>query len=261
MLAGDVLARTGIDAVALKPAECDVTAAVDLPVDAVTIDYEGREHLPDPGDLVRIARDVDVRVTAPVRADGFDPLGDDSLYDALPNDVGLVLVAGHPAYLDERERGRAIAPRLARALDRADDAWIGTEGVERLALATGATQFELLSPTTERDFRALRAAGFEGGLAVYAPTVCSRDDDVVLDAVGDYVARRGAVRESLPAGSATDSSATGAVRDALLSAVTGYALTGDAGSIRERVDSLETAGVDHVVGYPARGVGEFAARA
>ena len=46
MLTGrEAVARTGIDAAALKPAECDVSRAVDLPVDRVAIDYEGREHL------------------------------------------------------------------------------------------------------------------------------------------------------------------------------------------------------------------------
>ena len=52
---GDALSRTGIDAVALKPTECDVSRGLDLPVDRVTIDYEGREYLPDADTLARLA--------------------------------------------------------------------------------------------------------------------------------------------------------------------------------------------------------------
>ena len=51
MLQGATLARVGIDAVALKPAEVDVERAVDLDVDTLAVDYEGREHLPSPETL------------------------------------------------------------------------------------------------------------------------------------------------------------------------------------------------------------------
>ncbi|MFC6730689.1 luciferase, partial [Natronoarchaeum mannanilyticum] len=98
--------ETGIDAAALKPTECDVARAADLPVGTVTIDYEGREHLPTPESLAGLAEHLDVRVTTPVRADGFDPLGDDALLADLPESVGNVLVAGHPAYLTDEERRR-----------------------------------------------------------------------------------------------------------------------------------------------------------
>jgi hypothetical protein len=251
--------RTGIDAVALKPAEVDVTRAFDLPVEAVTIDYEGREHVPDADVLAALAREKRVRVTVPVRADGFDPLGDDSLLRALPDEVGRVLVAGHPAYLGGEERERAVSPRFGRAVAATDDPWVGTEGVERPALATGATQFELLSRDTGRAFRGLRAAGFDGGLAVYAPTVVSDDEDEILAAVGGYVARRGPVRCALPEGAATDADATGRARDVLLRAAEDYALTGSVADVRDRVEELRDAGADHVVGYPARGVDAFLA--
>ncbi|MFC6754133.1 hypothetical protein ACFQEU_11770, partial [Halorubrum tibetense] len=71
--------RAGIDAAAIKPAECDVSRAAALPVDRLVIDYEGREHLPDAETLGRLAAETALSVTTPVRADGFDPLGDDSL--------------------------------------------------------------------------------------------------------------------------------------------------------------------------------------
>jgi hypothetical protein len=269
---GETIAETGLDGAALKPAECDVSRAVDLPFEVVAIDYEGVEHLPDAETLARIASEKQVRLTTPVRADGFDPLGDDARYDDIPAGVHRVAVAGHPAYLTDEERARAVAPRLKAAVERDSTAWVGTEGVERLALATGATQFELLSRTTERDLRALRAAGFDGELAVYAPTVLTDDEDEVLDAVGGYVARRGPVADALPegvveqgstadqtesAGAATDASATGRAREVLSAASRDYALVGTPEEVSERVATLKAAGADHLVGYPARGIAEF----
>src|SRR6056297_1183252 len=94
---GETIAETGLDAAALKPAECDVSRAVELPFETVTVDYEGREHLPDDETLARIAAEKEVRLTTPVRAEGFDPLGDDGLDRALPAGVDRVVVAGHPA--------------------------------------------------------------------------------------------------------------------------------------------------------------------
>lgn len=254
----DVIHETGIDAAAIKPAECDVSAAAALPVDSVTVDFEGREHLPAPDVLADLADAVsELRVTVPVRADGFDPLGDDSLLSALPSAVERVFVAGHPAYLDEAERRRSVAPRLREAVDRHADAWVGTEGVERVALATGATQYELLSRTTERDLRSLRTAGFDGDVAVYAPTVLTDDEDAVLDAVGAYAARRREVASALPDGAPADASATGRAREVLLRATRDYALAGDPDAVRSRVRDLRDAGADTVVGYPARGVESF----
>jgi len=256
-LGAEPLARTGLDGLALKPADHDLVAAAP----PVAVDYEGREHLPAPGRLRTLAEHSRVYLTAPVRADGFDPLGDDSLYGRVPEGVGLVFVAGNAAYLDAAERSRAVAPRLRAALDRTDDArpapWVGTEGIERLALATDGVQYDLLSRTTEREMSALRAVGFEGGVAVYAPTVLSTDDDAVLDAVGAYAARRRPVGRALPDGAPTDSTATGRARERLLEACRDYALVGDAATVRGRVKSLRSAGVDTVVGYPARGLDAF----
>ena len=258
MLTGEsTVAGTGIDAAALKPAECDVRRAADLPVSTVAVDYEGRAHVPDASVLRELAADREVRVTVPVRADGFDPLGGDNLLSALPSAVDRVFVAGHPAYLDESERRRSVAPRLRAAVDRDPDAWVGTEGVERVALATSATQYELLSRTTGRDLRALRAAGFDGDVAVYAPTVLTDDEDAVLDAIGVYVARRREVASALPDDAPTDASATGRAREVLLRAARDYGLVGDPDAVRARVRDLRDAGADTVVGYPARGVESF----
>lgn len=258
MLTGETrLSETGLDAVALKPAECDVRKADALPVDVITIDYEGLEHLPDADVLATLAESKAVRLTTPVRADGFDPLGDDSRYRELPDGIKQVLVAGHSAYLTEAERKRPIAPRLSAALSAAPDSWVGTEGIERIALATGGTQFDLLSRTTRRDTRALRAAGYDGELAVYAPTVLTDDEDAILDAVGAYASRRRPVARALPEGAATDSSATGRARKVLLAASKDYALVGTPRRVREQIDALREVGVDTVVGYPARGIDEF----
>lgn len=252
-------AVAGVDAVALKPAETDYRRIPELheALDTVVIDYEGHEHLPEFDAVADLANgDREVRLTTPVRADGFDPLGDDSLATELPEHVGRVVVAGHGAYLSEAEAERAVAPRFGAAVTADADAWVGTEGVERAALATGATQFELLSRSTARDVRALRAAGFDGEVAVYAPTVLTEDEDAVLDAVGAYAARRGPVRRALPDGEdvATDANATGRARDVLSQAVRDYALVGEVDAVRERVDELHALGVDHVVAYPARGL-------
>lgn len=257
MLTGPTLARTGIDAVALKPAEHDLEAALDLDVEATVLDYEGREHLPDAETLSALADAYDCYVTTPIRADGFDPLGDDDRLGDIPDDATRVLVAGNGAYLTDEESGRTIAPRLKAARENAPEAWVGTEGIERVALAAGGTQFELLSRGTERELRALRAAGFDGDVALYAPTVLSDDDDEILDAVGGYVARRGPVRRALPDDAATDADADGRAREVLLAAASDFALVGDTDTVTERVADLEAAGVDRVVAYPARGLAAF----
>jgi hypothetical protein len=259
MLTGETLTRAGIDVVTLKPAECDVSRGRDLPVDTVAVDYEGREHVPDGRTLSRLAEAKRVLVTTPVRADGFDPLGDDSLLARLPPEVRRVLVAGHPAYLSDRERERAVAPRFGRALESAPGAWVGTEGVERLAMAAGGVQYDLLSRNTESELRGLRAAGFDGELAVYAPTVLTDDEDAILDAVGAYAARRGPVARALPEGAPTDASASGRAREVLSTAVRDYALVGSVEDVRSQVAALREAGADHVVAYPARGIDDFLA--
>ena len=254
VLTGATLAEVGIDGAALKPTEVDVERAHDLDVGTLAIDFEGSEHVPAPGTLRELADAFDLRVTVPVRADGFDPRGDDSHRRSLPDAVSEVLVAGNGAYLDDHERKRAVAPRLSDAVASAADPWVGTEGIERLALAAGGAQFELLSGRTRASVRGLRAAGFEGEIAVYAPTVLTADDAVVLDAVGAYAARRRPVRERLPEDAPTDSEATGTAREILRAACREYALVGDPESVAERVEELRDVGVDHVVGYPARGL-------
>lgn len=255
-----VVDRIGLDAVALKPREVDLAAAAELPAARVVVDYEGEDAVPEPAVFHRLADLAELRVTVPVRADGFDPLGDDRRWAELPAAARVALVAGNPAYLTDDERRRRIAPRLAAALDRAPDAWVGTEGIERVAIAIGATQFELLGPATERRVEDLRAVGFEGGFAVYAPTVLDDDEDTILDALGPYVARRRRVADALPRGAPVDGSATGQGRAALLAGCADYAIAGDLETARDRVRRLREAGVDHVVGYPARGLDEFRAR-
>jgi hypothetical protein len=250
------VARAGLDAVAVKPTEHDLRRARELPVDAINVDYEGREAFPSRELLDELATDRTVYVTTPVRADGFDPLGDDSRLP-LPAGVRRVLVAGHPAYLSAAERSRAVAPRLGAAREAAPDAWVGTESVERIALAAGGTQYELLAPGTARQVRSLRAAGLEEAVAVYAPVVLSDDEDAILDAVGEYAARRDRVRRALPDGAATDAAAGGRGREVLSGAVRDHALVGTVDQVREQVAALREAGVDRVVGYPARGLDEF----
>lgn len=257
LTASRAVTKAGLDAVALKPAECDVRRALDVPLDVVAIDYEGRHRIPDSDTLAALAAEKEVRLTTPVRVDGFDPLGDDSLYEWLPDGIEQVLVAGHPAYLTDEEKGRPVAPRLRAARERAPDAWVGTEGIERIALAAGGTQYELLSRSTRRDVRALRAAGYEGEVALYAPTALTAADDEILDAVGAYVSRRRPVARALPDDAATDSSAEGRAREILLKAARDYALIGSVADVRGRIDDLRDIGVDLVVGYPARGVDEF----
>ncbi|WP_221621720.1 DUF7388 family protein [Halocatena pleomorpha] len=252
-------ARVGFDAVALKPTECDLSRADDLGVDTVVIDYEGREHLPTANALRHLTDRGTVYLTTPVRADGFDPLGDDSLVEWIPEGVGRVFVAGHAAYLSDAEQRRAVAPRLRTALDSASTRtpWVGTEGIERIALAAGGVQYELLTRKTHSSVRALRAAGYDGGVSVYAPTVLSSKEDEILDAVGGYVARRRAVRAALAEQSdepATDHRASGAVRDRLLTAAREFALVGDRETVRHRINTLYEVGVDTVVGYPAAGL-------
>ncbi|MFB6153923.1 MAG: luciferase [Halodesulfurarchaeum sp.] len=245
------------DGVAIKPAEVPVSRAGEVPFDTITVDYEGHDHVPEVDTLAALGTERTVRVTVPVRADGFDPLGDDGRLRALPAETKSVLVAGHPAYLRAEERRRAVAPRFREAMATVEDPWIGTEGVERIALATGGPQFELLSETTERDVRALRAAGFDGELAVYAPTVLTSDEDEILRALGGYVGRRSRVADRLPPGAETEATADGDARSILLAAAREYGLVGDAEEIADRAGRLRNAGVDTLIGYPARGLDEF----
>jgi alkanesulfonate monooxygenase SsuD/methylene tetrahydromethanopterin reductase-like flavin-dependent oxidoreductase (luciferase family) len=126
-------------------------------------------------------------------------------------------------------------------------------------MAAGGVQYDLLSRTTESELRGLRAAGFDGGLAVYAPTVLTDDEDAILDAVGAYAARRGPVARALPEGAPTDATAAGRAREVLSAAVRDYALVGSVDEVRSQVEALGEAGADHVVAYPARGIDDFLA--
>jgi hypothetical protein len=266
-----VLASVDLDMIAVKPSEVAVGRASDLSVDEVLIDYEGLTHVPDAAVLDTLTTNIGVRLTTPLRADGFDPLGDNTVAERLPTTVKRVLVAGHSAYLTKAERRRAIAPRLQAARDRALDAWIGTEGIERLALAAGGTQFELLSRTTERDLQSLRTVDFEGQLAVYAPVVLTDNEDAILDALGSYVARRQSVASALSDGTteespshpvssdeiSTDSTAVGYAREVLLNASHEFALVGSAEQVNARISELQEAGIDIIVGYLPRGIGRI----
>jgi hypothetical protein len=272
MVTEQPLARVGCDAVALKPTECDVSRATGLSVDTVAIDYEGREHLPSADTLRTLTEHATVYLTTPVRADGFDPLGDNEMVEWIPDGIARVLVAGNPAYLSGGERRRSVAPRLRAALDGSFPSapWVGTEGIERLALAAGGVQYDLLSRRTLETVRGLRSVGYDGEIAIYAPTVLTDDDNVILDALGGYVARRQVVRQALDergetetgvenetALPVTDRRASGRTRDLLLTAAQDFALVGDSETVRERITALHNAGVDTVVAYPANGIEEI----
>jgi hypothetical protein len=248
------VARAGFDGIAVKPSECSLEEIGALSTDLVAIDYEGRELFPSPERLDALASDRTVLVTAPVRATGFDPLGDDSELAALSPRLRRVFVAGNPAYLSPAERRRAIAPRLAAGLESRPDAWVGTEGIERIAQATGAPQYDLLSARSEGEVAALRTAGFTGDIALYAPTVISDDDDTLLDALGAYVARRGPVAAAIPDDAPVDARATGATRERLLDAIEDYAIVGTERAVERRIEDLRDAGASTIIGYPARGL-------
>lgn len=243
-----------VDGLALKPTVIDLSAVRDYGVDTLVIDYEGTAAMPDADTLTELSGLASVRVTTPVRGTGFDPLGDDRRARALPSTVDRVLVAGHPAYLEAEERKRAVAPRLLAAAESHPTAWVGTEGVERAAYATGLTQFELLSKTTERTVMTLVGGAVDLSIAVYAPIVPTTDEDRILDAIGEYVARRPRVSRGLPDDAATDSLATGSTRERLLAAASDAALVGSGDQIEQRVQQLRSVGVDTIIGYPALGL-------
>jgi len=188
MLTGrEAVARAGIDAVALKPAECDVSRAANSPIDRVTIDYEGREHLPDAETLDRLAAEAELYVTTPVRADGFDPLGDDSLIDKIPDPPPAGCSWRATARTSRRtSRRRAVAPRLGAARAARRPRRVGRHGASSASRwRRGGTQFELLSLSVDRSRRAWAPRRrVRRRIAVYAPTVLTDDEDVVLDAVG-----------------------------------------------------------------------------
>ncbi len=246
MTTTDQVASAGFDAIAVKPSKQSLESLDTTTIDTIVIDYEGNTALPQPEHVTALAREAEVIMTTPIRADGFDPLGDDRLFDRYGADR-FVLVAGNPTYLSQEERERAIAPRIGEARQRFPSAWVGTEGIERLALATGATQFELLSRRTPTTMSALRAAGFDGELALYAPTVITEDRAIALEALEGYLSRRKPVKRALANGNGTESKRS----HVLLQAMDDYALVGDVDAVSRRIESLRTAGVNTVVGYPA----------
>lgn len=245
------VATAGFDAVAIKPAEQAVTGHEQPPVETVVFDYEGDEHLPSAAVVASVAQTNNVVLTVPIRVDGFDPLGDDRRFEAYEPHVTFAFVAGNGAYLSDMERSRGIAPRLAAALERYPDAWVGTEGIERLAQATGATQYELLSRDTPRTLRALRAAGFQGDIAVYAPTVVTDDREQALEVLRPYLSRRATVREALGGSVPETIGRDGRARAVLEAAMDDYALVGSPTQLQSRLSTLRERGATTVVGYPA----------
>ncbi len=251
---GSLFSTVGFDGVALKPTEVAIEEAHSLDVDTVVIDYEGNEHVPEYDQLRELTESVNVRLSIPIRADGFDPLGNDELTQSIPADISPVFVAGNAAYLTAEEQQRAITPRLKTSAQSSTDPWVGTEGIERIALAIGGTQLELLSQSTKNEVRALRKAGYDGDIAVYAPTVLSEDTDTILDELGAYAGRRNTVRRKLPNDASLGSSISGDPRRTLVAACRAYGLTGTPDVVSQQVDSLRDAGVDYVVAYPAQGL-------
>lgn len=240
------LATAGFDGIAIKPASQSLERVNADGVDTVVVDFEGREHLPEPTAIERLSASADVVLTAPVRADGFDPLGDARYFGEYEPHATFALVAGNGAYLTGSARRRAIAPRLSAALRWYPDSWVGTEGIERLALATGATQYELLSPGTTSVLTGLRTAGFEGELAVYAPTVVTDERHRALTALEAYLRRRSSVRRALDNGLSDDEA-----EHVLRQAMDDYALVGGPHRVGERIAELKSAGATAVIGYPA----------
>ena len=101
------------------------------------------------------------------------------------------------------------------------------------------------------------AAGFDDAVAGYAPTVCMADPDAALDGVGGYAARRAPVSQRLPDGAATDAPAAGPDRSTLLEAATDFRLVGDDPTVRDRIGTRRSVGLDRVVAYSARGLEVF----
>lgn len=248
----EVISDVGFDAVAAKPSHTDLVELTSSPVEHMVIDFEGREHYPSDTTLRKLKETTDIRVTIPIRADGFDPLGDRHHLDSLPPETKVVLVAGNPAYLTEDELRRPIAPRIGAATDEFSDAWIGTEGIPRIALAASAPLFYLLSPQSTRTIQKIRSAGYTGTIAVYAPTLVSAETETILDTLGPYTFRREPVRRKLETESFSELDSTD--REILLRETQNYALTGSVSEINTQITNLKTQGVDTVVTYLPTGL-------
>ncbi|PSP66119.1 hypothetical protein BRC85_12045 [Halobacteriales archaeon QS_1_69_70] len=107
----------------------------------------------------------------------------------------------------------------------------------------------LESPSTARTCHVptpMRADGSDGSVAVDAPTVLGPD------AVGGYLARTPVPRRH-PDCAATDAPAAGPDRSTLLEAATDFRLVGDDPSVRDRIGTRRSVGLDRVVAYSARG--------
>jgi len=131
-----------------------------------------------------------------------------------------------------------------------DAAVVDDEGREHLP--SPAT---LESPSTAREYhvtRPMRADGFDGTVAVDAPTVLTDGPD----GVDGYLARTPVPRR-LPDGAATDGPAAGPDRSTLLEAATDFRLVGDDPTVRNRLGTRRSVGLDRVVASPARGLEVF----
>ena len=127
-----------------------------------------------------------------------------------------------------------------------DAAVVDDEGREHLP--SPAT---LESPSTTREYHVptpRRAEGSDGTVAVDGPTVLTD----CPDAVGGTLARMPAPRR-LPDGAATDAPASGPDRSTLLEAATDFRLVGDDRTIRDRIETRRSAGLDRVVADTAHG--------
>lgn len=249
----ETIESVGFDALAVKPSHTDPSRVTSSPFDRFIIDFEGTEYYPSVSLIRDLQASTNVRLTIPVRVNGFDPLGNRDYLDALPPETKMVLVAGNPAYLSQAELSRRIAPRIGEVASEFADVWVGTEGIPLIALATDATQFFLLSPESRNTVKTIRAAGYAGTIAVYAPTVISDDQNTILDAIGPYTARRDRVRRELNRpDSITDLDSND--REILVRAIQEYALTGSVPEINEQIQSLKNQGIDTVVSYLPTGI-------
>lgn len=249
----ETIEAVGFDALAVKPSHTDPSRVKSSPFDRFIIDFEGTEHYPSVSLIRELQASTNVRLTIPVRVDGFDPLGNRDYLDVLPQETKVVLVAGNPAYLSQAELNRRIAPRIGEVASEFTDVWVGTEGIPLIALATDATQFFLLSPESRNTVKAIRSAGYEGTIAVYAPTVISDDRNTILDAIGPYTARRDRVRRELKHPDSITDLDSGD-RKVLLRAIQEFALTGSVPEINEQIQSLKNQGIDTVVSYLPTGI-------
>ncbi len=248
----EVIGEVGFDALAVKPRDTDLSQIPSTPVNNVVIDFEGREHYPSNTTIRSLQETTNLRVTLPIRVDGFDPLGNREYLDSIPPETKVVLVAGNPAYLTENELDRSIAPRIGTAVDKFANAWIGTEGIPLIALATTAPLFFLLSPQSKRTIQQIRSVGYEGTIAVYAPTLITEDTDTLLETLGPYTLRRDPVRHKLE--STSLSSLNPEDQEILIRETQKYALTGSVSAINSQISHLKNHGVDKVVSYLPTGL-------